>query len=100
MSKFIAGQSGNPGGRPKENAEVKALAKSLCLEAMRRLADLMRSSDEKVAKAAADSILDRGLGRPAQVVVGDRDEDPVRVVQRIELVSLVKADEKAEGDGQ
>ncbi len=83
---FKPGQSGNPGGRPKENAEVKALAKSLCLEAMRKLADLMRSSDEKVAKAAADSILDRGLGRPAQVVIGDRDEDPVQVEGRIRLI--------------
>lgn len=66
---FQKGQSGNPGGRPKECAEVKALAQQHSLEAIHRLVELMRQSeDKKLAKAAADSLLDRGLGKPAQAV--------------------------------
>lgn len=66
---FQKGQSGNPGGRPKENAEVTELARTHSLEAIQRLVELMRQAeDKKLAKAAADSLLDRGLGRPAQSV--------------------------------
>lgn len=66
---FQKGQSGNPGGRPKENAEVTALAREHSTEAIERLVALMRQDeDKKLAKAAADSLLDRGLGRPAQAV--------------------------------
>lgn len=80
------GESGNPGGRPKELTELKALARTFCREAIEKLVALMRSDDEKVAKAAADSILDRGIGKPAQVIIGDADEDAVQVEGRIRLV--------------
>lgn len=64
---FQKGQSGNPGGRPKENAEVTSLAREHSREAIERLVALMRQDeDKKLAKAACDSLLDRGLGKPAQ----------------------------------
>lgn len=84
---FEPGKSGNPGGRPKENAEVKALARAHCKVAVEKLAALMDSADEKTSLAACNSILDRGLGKPATVIVGDDDEAPVRV-SRVELVNL------------
>lgn len=65
---FQKGQSGNPGGRPKECAEVKALAREHGPEAIAKLVELMRGGDARVAKAAADSLLDRGFGKPAQAV--------------------------------
>lgn len=63
---FKPGQSGNPGGRPKEAAEVKALAREYGPEAIEKLVALMRADDPRVSKAAADSLLDRGYGKPAQ----------------------------------
>lgn len=62
------GKSGNPGGRPKEVAEVSALARQYGPEAVERLAAIMRSDDLKAARGAADSLLDRGYGRPVQSV--------------------------------
>lgn len=82
---FEPGKSGNPGGRPKENAEVKALARSHCRAAVEGLVALMASEDEKTRLAACNSVLDRGLGKPAQVVIGDEDEAPIRVEGVISL---------------
>lgn len=83
---FQPGQSGNPGGRPKEAAEVKALARSHSKAAIEKLVALMGSADERTAIAACNSILDRGLGKPAQVVIGDAQEDAIQVEGRIKLV--------------
>lgn len=65
---FKPGKSGNPGGRPKEAAEVKALAQEYGAEAIDKLVALLRGEDDRVAKAAADSLLDRGFGKPGQAV--------------------------------
>lgn len=80
---FTKGQSGNPGGRPKECAKVKALAREYGPEAIEKLVALMRGEDLRVAKAAADSLLDRGFGKPSQSVelTGDPD-NPVHVIER------------------
>lgn len=80
---FEKGKSGNPGGRPKECAEVKALAREYGPEAIQKLVELMRGEDLRVAKAAADSLLDRGFGKPAQSMelTGDPD-NPVHVIER------------------
>lgn len=85
---FAPGQSGNPGGRSKESARIKALAASKAESAINKLVKIMEESgDEKNVMLAANSLLDRGLGKPATVIVGDDDEPPVRV-QKIELVNL------------
>jgi len=80
---FQKGQSGNPGGRPKENAEVTALAREHCKEAIEKLVALMRGDDARLAKAAADSLLDRGIGKPSQSVELSGDPDnPIAVIER------------------
>lgn len=66
--KWKKGQSGNPGGRPKEEREVVALARENSPEAIRRLVEWMRSDNGKVSIMAANAILDRAFGKPAQAV--------------------------------
>lgn len=68
---FQKGQSGNPGGRPKEDAEVKSLARATGPEAIDKLVELMRGDDRRTALAAAQALLDRGFGKPAQAITGE-----------------------------
>jgi hypothetical protein len=72
---FEKGKSGNPGGRPKEVAEVRKLAQVHGPAAIERLVELMASENERTAVAACEAILNRGFGRPAQslTVAGDDD---------------------------
>ena len=70
---FKKGQSGNPGGRPKVVAEVKELARKHTGKAIETLVSIM--ANPKAAPAArvsaANALLDRGYGRPAQHITGD-----------------------------
>jgi hypothetical protein len=84
---WAPGQSGNPGGRPKEDAEVKALARQHAPSAIEKLVDLMDCGQPRTEAAAAIAILDRAYGKPAQAIVGgDDDEFPLKIVTRIERV--------------
>ncbi len=83
---FQPGQSGNPGGRPKENAEIKALARTYGRTALEKMAALLESDDEKVRLAAAQALLDRGFGKPTQPHGGDEELPPIQVDGRIRLV--------------
>lgn len=78
---FQPGQSGNPSGRPKENARVKELARQWTEDAIQTLASVMNDSEAKPGErcAAASALLDRAWGKPAQVVGGDPDGVPVGV---------------------
>src|SRR6266536_3247597 len=63
---FKPGVSGNPGGRPRIAADVKALAMTHTTEAIETLVAIMR--DKKAAAtsrgAAAAQLLDRAIGKP------------------------------------
>lgn len=62
---FAPGISGNPGGRPKDEARVAELARSYTSEAINTLVELMRHGrDERVRGTAALALLDRGWGKP------------------------------------
>jgi hypothetical protein len=58
-----AGQSGNPGGRPRVAGEVCDLARRHGAETIQRFVALMRSSNESVAVRAPEALLDRAYGR-------------------------------------
>ena len=69
---FPKGQSGNPGGRPRDEQKVAELARSYTREAIETLVELMRSgNDELVRGTAAQSLLVRGWGKPKVEVASD-----------------------------
>lgn len=68
------GVSGNVLGRPRmteEAREARDLARKHTAAAISRLAELMRSTDETIAIAAAEAILNRGWGRAPQAIAID-----------------------------
>ena len=83
MAKFIKGQSGNPGGPPKELAEVQAIARQHSPAAISTLAQIMEDKKAPPAAriAAAQAILDRSYGRPPQAVKlsGDEEGSPIQL---------------------
>ena len=69
---FPKDQSGNPGGRPRDEQKVAELARSYTREAIETLAELMRSgNEERVRGMAAQALRDRGWGKPKVEVVAD-----------------------------
>jgi hypothetical protein len=70
--RFHKGQSGNPGGRPKDLNHVRELARSYGDEALETLVKIMRDKRASTTgrAGAAVAILDRGYGKPTQPVEG------------------------------
>lgn len=91
MGKFLKGRSGNPGGRPKEIADVKALAREHGPAAVNRLVGWMESDNAKASVSAAQALLDRGYGKPAQTIAGDL-ENPLTLIFGIEKTLDAKLD--------
>ena len=66
---------GRKKGTPnKATAEIKAAAQLYGDEALLKLVDLMRGDQPDIALKAANSILDRAYGKPAQAIVGDAEQ--------------------------
>lgn len=70
MARFRKGQSGNPGGRPKDLSGFRELARAYGTDALRALLAVMRSRKSPAAArvSAAVAILDRAYGKPVQSV--------------------------------
>jgi hypothetical protein len=63
------GVSGNPSRRANAFEQVRTLAREHSPEAFKTLVELMRLADEPLVRLrAAEQILDRAFGRPAQAV--------------------------------
>ena len=76
--RFAKGQSGNPGGRPKADGEIRELARQHTVMALRTLREIAECGENESARvAAANSLLDRGWGKPAVPVV---PADPPEVI--------------------
>lgn len=76
---FEPGKSGNPHGRPKLPAELREMARAASPDALQALIDVMSDKDapQSARVSAANSILDRGYGKPAQPIDGDGEGGPV-----------------------
>lgn len=76
------GQSGNPSGRPKINADVTKLAAEDARWAFKRIIEISQnaSHDVKVRLQANQYIVDRACGKPSQAInLGDQDGGPLQI---------------------
>ena len=100
--RFPAGQSGNPGGRPKG---IAALAREHKDKALEVLVAGLDNADAKVQIAAAREILDRGYGKPVTMTadVSDRldDLDDDALISALDAIRHVirSGDKAGEGTG-
>ena len=91
---FAPGQSGNPGGRPKDEHRVAELARSYTLEAIETLVDLMRhGKDERVRGTAAQALLDRGWSKAKLEVVTGAEGSYLDVLRAVNESMLSKRNE-------
>jgi hypothetical protein len=91
---FAPGQSGNPGGRPKDEHRVAELARSYTAEAIDTLVELMRDGkDERVRGTAAQALLDRGWGKAKVEVVTGAEGSYLDVPRAVNKSMLAKRNE-------
>jgi hypothetical protein len=87
--KFEAGNPGRPKGTPNAiPAKIRALCCKKAPEAIAELERLMADKNPAIRLAAAKELLDRGIGKAAQPIIG-ADEGPVAVKH---IISWIKDD--------
>jgi len=77
--------AGRPPGQPnKVAASLRELAREYTPQALHALVRVMQESDSDAARVqAANAILDRGYGKPSQVLAGDEEGGAIRAVHEI-----------------
>ena len=98
---WIKGQSGNPGGRPRELAGIQKLARENSPLAIQTLVEVATSGKSESARvSAATALLDRGFGKPTQSSTSDPgDFRKATDYTDAELIAIIEADEKLGGEG-
>lgn len=83
VKKFQPGKSGNPGGRPKMDAEVQEMLKAATPKAVASLIEIAEDGTARKSDRirAIEIILDRVYGKSPQPIVGD--EDSAAIVVRL-----------------
>jgi len=90
------GESGNPGGRPKDTENLRELARARTAEAVETLDAIMKNKRAPASArvSAACALLDRGFGKPVQALVGKEGEPPL-IPTPVPLTSIELARELA-----
>jgi hypothetical protein len=89
---FQKGTSGNPGGRPKVIGDVQELARERSPAAINTLAAIMDDTNAPPAArvAAANSLLDRGYGKPTQPIAQTLTKIDPSTMSDAELAAIVR----------
>jgi hypothetical protein len=82
-----AGHAMRKDGAPED---LRLLARDAALAALKRLADLSRSEDERVALAATQELLNRAFGKAS--VTGNAEEAPAHQPLVIKIVRFSETD--------
>lgn len=69
----------------KATASLKDIAREYTEEAIIALVSVLRSESGASRVAAARELLDRGYGKASQVLSGDEDGGPLRLIHEIQL---------------
>ena len=86
--RFVAGQSGNAGGRPRDEHKVSELARSYTTEAIDTFVGLMRhAKDDRVRGTAAQALLERGWGKPRVEVATTHKSDSESFIEVLQEVA-------------
>ncbi len=80
---FQPGQSGNPGGRPKEDPRLREAARQHTEAALMVLVEALTDEQTKNRITAANSILDRAYGKPAQAVQLGGDPEGIPMLSEV-----------------
>ena len=83
LKPWQTGRSGNPAGRPKAPADVTELARKYGPRAVAVIGELLGDRDARIRLAAANSLLDRGYGKPAQSVNVDGSDGNSNVLMHL-----------------
>ena len=94
----MPGACPNPGGRPRVVADIRDLARQHRETALAALVEIAeRGENESARVAAANSLLDRGYGKPTQPLSGDDAMPPIglSVADREAEIARRQAEAKA-----
>lgn len=90
-----SGAAGAPCTRAAEAAaDLRQLARDAALAALKRLAELARSGDERVALAASQELLNRALGKSAAAGVDDSPAERPLTIKIIRFSERSKSGER------